>query len=253
MRGKTPIRLALLCSAPAFAVWVFAFSVSDLRPVAAGLRVSVAGHSAAGRPIRLRQLGNTAIPGRLLVFGCIHGDECAARGLEPLHNGCPDPEADIYVVPDLNPDGFAAGSRVNARGVDLNRNFAAGWEPIGRRGNPQYSGPRPFSEPEARLAARLVRRLRPRVTVWFHQYYASRPMVRAWGGSRPAARRFAKSASLPFRAIPWPAGTAPHWQNTRFPGTASFVVELPRGKLAPGEGARLDRALDLLGREVGED
>jgi murein peptide amidase A len=221
--------------------------------VTASLRVSAAGRSIEGRRIWMRRLGDASIAGRLLVFGCIHGDECAARRLEPLHDGCPDPEADVFVVPDLNPDGFAADSRLNARGVDLNRNFSAGWEPIGRPGNLQYSGPRPFSEPEARLAARLVRRLRPRVTVWFHQRYADRPLVRAWGGSRAAARRFAGLAKIPFRAIPWPAGTAPRWQNARFPGTASFVVELPRGDLARGEEPRLDRALDLLGREVGED
>jgi protein MpaA len=227
-----------------------ATSASD---VAASLRVSVVGRSARGRRIWMRQVGDTTIAGRLLVFGCIHGDECAARRLEPLHNGCPDSAADVFVVPDLNPDGFAAGTRVNGRGVDLNRNFPAGWRPIGRRGNPQYSGPQPFSEPETRLAARLIRRLRPRATVWFHQDYARRPLVRAWGGSRPAARRFAQLAGLPFRAIPWPAGTAPNWQNHRFPGSASFVVELPRGDLAASEEARLDRALDLFGREVGED
>jgi protein MpaA len=221
--------------------------------VAASLRVSVIGRSALGRRIWMRQLGDTAIAGRLLVFGCIHGDECAARRLEPLHNGCPDPAADILVVPNLNPDGFAAGTRVNGRGVDLNRNFPGGWRPIGRRGNPQYSGPHPFSEPETRLAARLIRRLRPRATVWFHQDYARRPLVRAWGGSLAAARRFARLAGLPFRAIPWPAGTAPNWQNHRFPGSASFVVELPRGDLAASEEARLDRALDVFGREVGED
>ena len=36
-------------------------------------------------------------------------------------------------------------------------------------------------------------------------------------------------AELPFRRLPWLAGTAPNWQNHRFPHTASFVVELPLG------------------------
>lgn len=217
----------------------------------ASLRVSIAGRSAEGRPIVLRQLGNTAIAGRLLVFGCIHGDECAARRLEPLHNGCPDPAADIFVVPNLNPDGFAAGSRLNGHGVDLNRNFPAGWEPAGRPGDPEYPGRRPFSEPEARLAARLVRTLHPRVTIWFHQDYAERPFVRAWGPSRAAGRRFAEAAGIAFRPVPWPAGSAPNWQNHRFPHSASFVVELPR---EPGTVSRasLDRALDSFAREVGE-
>lgn len=213
----------------------------------------VAGHSTAGRPIALVQMGQLAIDGELLVFGCIHGDECAARGLQPLSNGCPDPASDIYFVPNLNPDGLALGTRLNGRGVDLNRNFPSEWRPIGRRGDPQYSGPRPFSEPETRLAARIVERLRPEVTIWFHQHRAERPLVRAWGGSVAAARRYASLARLPFRRLPWPAGTAPNWQNHRFPGTASFVVEMPRGPLPEPVQSRLERSIVLLGREVGED
>lgn len=216
-------------------------------------RVGVVGHSKRGRPIRLRQLGDPSIDGRLLVFGCIHGDECAASGLVPLRGGCPDPGANVFVVPNLNPDGRRLGTRLNGRGVDLNRNFPAGWRPIGRRGDPQYAGPRPFSEPETRLAARLVRAIRPRVTVWFHQYHAPRPLVRAWGASVPAARRLAALARLPFKLLPWPDGTAPNWQNHRFPGTSSFVVELPPGRLAPNLRSRLVTGLDRFGREVGED
>ena len=213
----------------------------------------VAGHSATNRPIALLQRGDSAIDGEVLVFGCIHGDECAARGLQPLSNGCPDPASDIYLVPNLNPDGFALGTRLNGRGVDLNRNFPSGWKQIGRRGDPQYSGPRPFSEPETRLAARIVGRLRPEVTIWFHQHRAPRPLVRAWGQSVAAARRYAALARLPFRRLPWPAGTAPNWQNHRFPGTASFVVEMPRGPLPERLESRLERSIVLLAREVGED
>jgi murein peptide amidase A len=216
-------------------------------------RVGVAGRSREGQPIRIEQLGDTALPGRLLVFGCIHGDECAARRLEPVWNGCPDPHSNILLVPNLNPDGFAAGTRVNGRGVDLNRNFGSQWRRIGRRGDPQYSGPRPFSEPEARLAARIVRRLRPRATVWFHQYGGARPFVRAWGQSAPAARFFARRAGVAFRLLRWPAGTAPNWQNHRFPGTASFVVELPRGQIPPRLYGRIDNALVRLGRKVSQD
>jgi protein MpaA len=216
-------------------------------------RAGIAGHSAAGRPIAVHQLGDPAIEGKLLIFGCIHGDECAASGIEPLRNGCPDPRADIYLIPNLNPDGAAEGTRLNGRGVDLNRNFPSGWKPIGSRGDPQYSGPRPSSEPETRLAERLVRQLQPKVTVWFHQHYASRPLVRAWGQSVPVARRLARMAKIPFHLLPWPAGTAPNWQNHRLPGTSSFVVELPPGRLSDGLRSRLSISLDRLGREVSKD
>lgn len=228
-----------------------AFTQTPRRPGNLLERTGIAGRSAGGRPIRMRQLGDPAIDGKVLVFDCIHGDECAATGrIQPLANGCPDPNADIYIVPDLNPDGFRGGTRLNGRGVDLNRNFAGGWLPIGERGDPEYAGPRPFSEPEARLAARIVEALRPEVTLWFHQDDARRPFVRAWGQSVPIARRFARLAGLRFRLMRWLAGTAPNWQNHRFPGTSSFVVELPPGPLANALRGRLSSAVDRLAEQV---
>jgi protein MpaA len=211
------------------------------------------GESRQGRPIELREVGDLALPMSLLVFACIHGDECGAGALEPLRGGCPDGGAHVDVVPNLDPDGSAVRSRLNARGVDLNRNFATDWRPIGSPGNLEYSGPRAFSEPETRLAARLIRRLEPRVTIWFHQHWGGGSFVRAWGPSVPAARRFAHLSGLGFRLLRWPAGTAPNWQNHRFPGSASFVVELPRGKLPQRVQIRLDEALGRFGEEVGED
>src|SRR5262249_55949159 len=101
------------------------------------------------------------------------------------------------------------------------------------------------SEPESRTAARLIRRLKPSVTIWFHQPQA---IVRAWGQSIPEARRYAQLAGMRFRAIRWPRGSAPNWQNHRFPGTTSFVVELPSGPSAQASAARQARAvLALIG------
>jgi protein MpaA len=219
-------------------------------------RTGVVGHSFEGRRILLSQAGDPALRGEVLVFGCIHGDECAGRAVQPrsaLSAYCPDPKSDVYTVPNLNPDGSAGGSRLNGRGVDLNRNFPADWRPIGRRGDPQYAGPRPFSEPETRLAANIVRQLEPAVTIWFHQHRGDRAFVRAWGQSAPRARRFARLAGLPFKLLPWLDGTGPNWQNQSFPGTSSFVVELPQGSLADGLQTRLDDSLVRLGREVSED
>lgn len=231
------------------------FALTPRRPGNLLGRAGVAGHSAEKRPIWLLQRGDPALEGELLVFGCIHGDECAASDLQPLApgSGCPDPASDVYLVPNLNPDGLALGTRLNSRGVDLNRNFPSEWRPMEERGSPQFSGPEPFSEPESRLAARIVERLRPEVTVWFHQHYGERPLVRAWGRSVAAGSDFARLAKLPFRRLPWLAGTAPNWQNHRFPGTASFVVELPREPLTDGVRTRLERAIVRLARKVGED
>jgi murein peptide amidase A len=202
-------------------------------------RTEAIGASAQHRTIRITELGEPSLLGKVLIFGCIHGTECEGRWISPA-GGCPAFGASIFVVPNLNPDGFAARTRLNGRGVDLNRNFPRDWKPIGSRGSPQYSGPKPFSEPETQVAAHLIRWLHPKVTIWFHQQspvLAGRgvgaPLVRAWGQSVPLARRFAHEARMPFRRLPWLAGTAPNWQNHRFSGTASFVVELPTS--APGE------------------
>jgi len=199
------------------------------------------GLSYRGRPIRAWRLGTRGSRRTLLVVGCIHGTECAGlaitRQLLRLGRGA---ATDLWVLPDLNPDGFAAATRQNARGVDLNRNFPSGWRPLGVRSDPQYSGPHPFSERETRIARALILRLRPRITIWFHQPAA---LVRAYRGSEPIARRYARLAGLPFRVIPWLAGTAPNWQNHRFPGTSSFVVELPPGSLTAAAARRYARAV----------
>jgi protein MpaA len=243
-------------SRPPIAAGLLAFTRTPRRPGNLLERVGVVGRSAAGRPIGLRQLGDPSIAGKVLVVGCIHGDECAGSTILPTSNGCPDPHSNVFVAANLNPDGAAIGTRLNGRGVDLNRNFPSQWRPIGARGDPQYSGPRPFSEPETRLAARLIRGIAPKVTIWFHQHHGARPLVRAWGASAPAARRLAELAKIPFRRLPWPAGTAPNWQNHRFPDSSSFVVELPPGSLSPDLHSRLNDAIIRIARRqarVGED
>jgi murein peptide amidase A len=209
------------------------------------------GRSVQGRPVELL----SASDGRLgldpkdkpdvLVVGCIHGTEC--DGIEVIrrlrHPRAP--AADLDLIPNLNPDGRRLGTRLNARGVDLNRNFAARWEPLQSRGDPQYSGPRPFSEPETRIARHTISTLDPDVTIWFHQH-AEAGLVRAWGPSVPAARRYASVAGSPFHELPWLPGTAPNWQNHRFPGTASFVVEFPLAGPSGNEADRHAAAIESL-------
>jgi protein MpaA len=214
------------------------------------------GRSARGRPIEAITVEGTASGLkdergiRVLVVGCIHGDECAGRRIvERLSRpGCPPPGDGLVLIPNLNPDGRAIGTRVNGRGVDLNRNFAAGWRLSGSPGDPEYSGPYPFSEPESQLARVLIDRLQPNVTIWFHQQAVS--LVRAWGGSVTAARAYARLAGLPFQRAAWLPGTAPHWQNTRVAGTSSFVVELSSHGLSRARMSQYAWAAFMIGKEV---
>jgi protein MpaA len=189
------------------------------------------GHSVEGRMIQPVVLGSARAPHRVLVVGCIHGNETAGIAIvrRLIQAGAP-PGTEIVALTSLNPDGCTHGTRQNADGVDLNRNFPSNWSQIGRKGSFQWSGPRPLSEPESRYAVSLVERLRPQITIWFHQHQG---FVRAWGQSIPTARRFARLAAYPYQSIRWPFGTASNWQNHRFPGTASFVVELPAGPVPP--------------------
>jgi protein MpaA len=189
------------------------------------------GRSVRGFPISALERGDPGSSRKVLVVGCIHGNECAGIAVvRLLAQARVHGDVDLWLLPNLNPDGYAADTRQNAHGVDLNRNFPAMWRRIGRPGSLQWSGPRPFSEPESRIARRLILRLRPALTLWFHQPQA---LVRAWGPSIPAARRYARLAGVPFRALAWPNGTVSNWQNHLDPHAASFVVELPGGPLTP--------------------
>lgn len=200
------------------------------------------GRSERGRPIVAIRTGNPRGT-TVLVVGCIHGTECAglaiAHALERVHT-----RLDLWVVPNLDPDGYAIGRRQNGRGVDLNANWSSGWRGGGRSWDTYYPGPRPFSERETRIARNLILRTRPRVTVWYHQHMN---LVWAWGGSSRSGRIYARAAGLRFYHHHWLPGTAPNWQNHHLAGTASFVVELPAGRLSPRQVRRHVRAVLTLG------
>jgi murein peptide amidase A len=219
-------------------------SVALLVPVAAALAVTTAapgrtlvlGRSWQGRPIRAVEVGNPS--GKpVLVVGCVHGNETAgiaiARSLERLAPR----RLDLWIVPDLNPDGVAAGTRKNAHGVDLNRNFPWHWRPLG---GAYESGPRLLSEREARIARALILRLHPHLTIWFHQHL---DMVWASGGKRRVEKVFARVSGLPYRPMPQLDGSAVSWQNNTLRGTTAFAAELPAGQPTTMQVARYVRAV----------
>ncbi len=196
------------------------------------------GRSVDGRSIAAVELGDPQSPRKVLVVGCIHGNEGAGIAIAgTLERMRPPPGVDLWIVADLNPDGFAAGTRQNAHGVDLNRNFPWRWRPLTGE---YYSGSRPLSEPESRLADRLILRLRPRISIWFHQQDR---LVDESGGHVAVERRFSQLVGLPLRRMPRYPGSAVGWENHRLPGTTAFVVELPAGALSAGSVSRYAAAV----------
>src|SRR5262249_51870567 len=131
-------------------------------------RTVMLGRSVDGRPIAAVETGDFDAGRRTLVVGAVHGDETAGIAVaDRLTRETPPADLDLWVIRDLNPDGVAAGTRGDANRVDLNRNFPWRWRPLG---GVFYSGPAALSEPESRIAYRLISRLDPGVSIWFHQH-----------------------------------------------------------------------------------
>jgi protein MpaA len=199
------------------------------------------GRSVRGQPIVAVRTGNPSSPRTVLVVGCIHGNEPAGIAVaRDLLSDPPPANERLWVLPDLNPDGRAAGTRQNARGVDLNRNFLWRWRPIGVPGTLEYSGPHPLSEPESRAAHAFIERIRPGVGIWFHQ---AQDLVDESGGNVAIERRYARLVGLPLRRLPRYPGSAVGWENHRFGWATAFVVELPPGRLSPVEVERFSDAV----------
>jgi protein MpaA len=224
-------------------VTVLATPVSQPAPLAAP---SLTGHSVLGRPITARRLGQSGDGPSVLVIGAIHGNERAGIAIvRRLEHDTASRHVRLWVLPDLNPDGAHANTRGNAHGVDLNRNFAWRWRPRTAPGTTFYAGPGPLSEPESRFARLLISRLRPDITIWFHQ---SETAVDSSSGSTAIEARFARRVALPLRRLIRYPGSATTWQAHRFPKSTAFVVELPPGTLSANAARAYARAVLALAK-----
>ena len=188
---------------------------------AAAPQPEIIGHSVDHRPITVTRIGDPNAPRKVLVVGEVHGDERAGRGIvEALEKTMPPRGSELLLVEDLNPDGFAHDTRANARGVDLNRNSSEHWA---------GAGAKPWSEPEARAIRRLILRVRPALTIYYHQPFGLVDVPE--GGEPQAARRYAHLVGLPFRRLSRRPGSLSRWQNVRIHRGSAVVVELAAGPL----------------------
>ena len=190
------------------------------------------GRSVKGRPIEAVRVGDRSSEIKALVVGCIHGNECAGTAVARILARS-SPEVDLWLVPNLNPDGLAPRHRQNAHGVDLNRNFPSEWKRGGRPWDAEYPGPKPLSEPETRSAARLIRRVKPSVTIWFHQPRGSCVP----GTERPRSAPLRRARGDEVRADSLAAGLGAELAEPRLPGN-QLVCRRASGRDADGESGR---------------
>ena len=157
--------------------------------------VSSFGASAQGRALNAYYFGSGATT--VLYTGAIHGNEVSTkllmdRWIDELEAKARSIPAGIrvVVVPVINPDGYARGTRTNANNVDLNRNFATNdWQKdittVNNQPFPGGGGASAMSEPETKAIAALAQALRPKLILSYHSI-----------GSMVAANQAGNSASL---------------------------------------------------------
>jgi protein MpaA len=179
---------------------------------------------------------------RVLLLGGIHGDELTAaavvfRWMEWM-NGVPARDFHWSTVPVVNPDGLLAPKpkRVNANGVDLNRNFPTpGWQ----QDAPKYwakatgkdprrfPGPKPLSEPETRWLNEEMERFRPQVIISVHAPFG----VLDFDGPAPAPTRFGRLLINRVGVYPGSLGN----YSGRHKNVPVITIELPNALTMPPE------------------
>ena len=208
----------------------------------------VAVKSVNGRPIMLREFPAVRQPSaRVLVVGGIHGDELTAvsivfRWLELLQQRTKGSEQYHWrVVPLLNPDGLLAKkpTRVNARGVDLNRNFPSAnwsaeaaryWAVSTRRDPRRYPGTAPASEPESKWLHDEIKRFKPDVVVSVHAPHDVLDFDAPVSGIKPPSR-FGRLQLRPLGVYPGSLGNFGALKE----GIPVVTLELPHALNMPTE------------------
>ncbi|MFA5866609.1 MAG: FG-GAP-like repeat-containing protein [Actinomycetota bacterium] len=212
----------------------------------------VIGYSVLGRPIMATRIGYGNR--RYLFIGVHHGDEPqGGRVLELFRNHLiAHPEVipadvEVWILPYLNPDGLASGTRWNARGVNLNRNYwtndwglydvtslsileMSGLAPMSDMsaivtGTPftfNYPGPQPFSEPETAAIANLCAGTSFRAMISIHDMEGNV----YWGQhGQDLAYLYSAKTGLPVAGGLFISGDATRWIGQAY-GSPAITVEM---------------------------
>ena len=105
----------------------------------------------------------------------------------------------LLFIPCLNPDGFQNGTRTNANGVDLNRNFPTknwGEDTSGAGENPKdyYGGESPASEIETQFVIDIIEKYQPKLILTLHAPYK---IVNYDGPAKEIAQKVSDIISYP--------------------------------------------------------
>ena len=135
------------------------------------------------------------------ILGAVHGDEVEgahlAQKLFEWLSETNEVNLPLVIVPIVNVDGFQAKSRVNANGVDLNRNLPSKqWTPEAREAK-YFPGKAPLSEPENQFLVELFKKYPPRFILSFHSWY---PVINYNGACKEIADFLAQYNKYPIEA-----------------------------------------------------
>jgi protein MpaA len=207
----------------------------------AAQKVTTQGHALVSLDIEPSTAGDPAMATkRILVIGGIHGDELTAvsivfRWLDWVQQ----PNAAIYqwrMIPLANPDGLLArpSTRVNASGVDLNRNFQTpDWDKNAQeywikrtRSDPRrYPGTAAGSEIETRWLQAQIDEFRPDLIISIHAPYN----LLDYDGPVPEPLRFGRLSLNRLGVYPGSMGN----YSGLFKQIPVITIELPNANSMP--------------------